>query len=107
MGSISVDAGAADRGRTDTEFPPADFKSAMSAIPSQRQNKFARAATLFKQERDGLKIRRVLEVPPGFEPGVKALQARALPLGYGTVTVLPPRLYNIAEPEQKRKRFYI
>ena len=26
-----------------------------------------------------------LEAPPGLEPGVKALQASALPLGYGAV----------------------
>ena len=26
-----------------------------------------------------------LEVPPGFEPGIKVLQTYALPLGYGTV----------------------
>ncbi len=26
-----------------------------------------------------------LEAPPGFEPGIRALQARALPLGYGAV----------------------
>ena len=25
-----------------------------------------------------------LEVPPGFEPGIKVLQTLALPLGYGT-----------------------
>ena len=28
---------------------------------------------------------RFLEAPPGFEPGVRALQAPALPLGYGAV----------------------
>ncbi len=26
-----------------------------------------------------------MEAPPGFEPGIRALQARALPLGYGAV----------------------
>ena len=30
-------AGAADRTRTGTELPPADFKSAVSAIPPQRR----------------------------------------------------------------------
>ncbi len=29
------------------------------------------------------RAREVLEAPPGFEPGIRALQARALPLGYG------------------------
>ena len=28
-----------------------------------------------------------LEAPPGFEPGVEALQAHALPLGYSAVSV--------------------
>ena len=28
-----------------------------------------------------------LEAPPGFEPGVKALQASALPLGYSAVYI--------------------
>ena len=30
-------------------------------------------------------VRAFLEAPPGFEPGVRALQAPALPLGYGAV----------------------
>ena len=28
-----------------------------------------------------------LEVPPGFEPGIRVLQTRALPLGYGTENI--------------------
>ena len=28
-----------------------------------------------------------MEAPPGFEPGIRALQARALPLGYGAILV--------------------
>ena len=27
----------------------------------------------------------LLEVPPGFEPGIEVLQTFALPLGYGTI----------------------
>ena len=32
-----------------------------------------------------LKKKRLLEATPGFEPGIRALQARALPLGYAAV----------------------
>ena len=32
------------------------------------------------------KERGFLEAPPGFEPGIKALQASALPLGYSAIT---------------------
>ena len=32
-----------------------------------------------------VEVRRFLEVPPGFEPGIKVLQTYALPLGYGTL----------------------
>ena len=31
---------------------------------------------------DALKIKLLLEATPGFEPGIKVLQTRALPLGY-------------------------
>ena len=54
--------GARDRTWTGTVFLLTDFKSVASAIPPLGR----------------------LEVPPGFEPGVRALQAHALPLGYGT-----------------------
>ena len=30
-------------------------------------------------------FRTLLEVPPGFEPGIEVLQTFALPLGYGTI----------------------
>ena len=57
--------GAQDRTRTGTEFPPKDFKSFASAIPPLGQLS--------------------LEAPPGIGPGIKALQASALPLGYGAL----------------------
>ena len=31
----------------------------------------------------------LLEAPPGFEPGVRVLQTRALPLGYSAVSAAP------------------
>ena len=55
--------GAESRTRTGTDLHPRDFKSlasTYSAIP----------AYLF------------LEAAPGFEPGIRVLQTRALPLGY-------------------------
>ncbi len=33
-----------------------------------------------------------LEVTPGFEPGIRALQARALPLGYATAFQMFPQV---------------
>ena len=45
-------------------LPPKDFKSFASAVPPLGQ---------------------ILEAPPRLELGVKALQASALPLGYGAV----------------------
>ena len=50
-------------------------------IPPQRQN------CLIKNK-NSTRLRRVfVEAPPRFELGVKALQARALPLGYGAVAL--------------------
>ena len=56
--------GAQGRTRTGTVLPPKDFKSFASAVPPLGQ---------------------ILEAPPRLELGVKALQASALPLGYGAV----------------------
>ena len=56
-------AGAVSRGRTDTMLPSRDFKSLASAYSAITAKK--------------------LEAPPGLEPGVRVLQTRALPLGYG------------------------
>ena len=56
--------GAADRDRTGTVSPPRDFKSLASAYSATSAS---------------------LEASPGIEPGMKALQASALPLGYDAI----------------------
>ena len=37
---------------------------------------------------------RSLEATPGFEPGIRALQARALPLGYAAIQITDYKLQN-------------
>lgn len=39
--------------------------------------------TLTREVTDFTRI--ILEAPPGFEPGIRVLQTRALPLGYSAV----------------------
>ena len=56
--------GAENRTRTGTDVTPRDFKSLASAYS---------ATSAF------------LEASPGIEPGMKALQASALPLGYDAI----------------------
>ena len=59
-----------------------DFKSIASAYSATA----AYSLVSVKTKRFGCSPQRlVLEAPPGLEPGVKALQASALPLGYGAV----------------------
>ena len=56
--------GAENRTRTGTDVTPRDFKSLASAYSATSAS---------------------LEASPGIEPGMKALQASALPLGYDAV----------------------
>ena len=72
--------GAVDRGRTGTVLPPRDFKSLASAYS---------ATTAKNYEAPDRVLRRNLEAPPGIEPGIKVLQTRALPLGYGAALLMP------------------
>ena len=39
---------------------------------------------LYTQKVQSIKLWTLVEVPPGFEPGIEVLQTFALPLGYGT-----------------------
>ena len=57
-------AGAENRTRTGTDVTPRDFKSLASAYSATSAS---------------------LEASPGIEPGMKALQASALPLGYDAI----------------------
>ena len=47
-------AGAADRTRTGTELPPADFKSAVSTIPPQRRGLPNHFSTVFRGSQGSL-----------------------------------------------------
>ena len=40
---------------------------------------------LYTQKIQSIKLWTLVEVPPGFEPGIEVLQTFALPLGYGTI----------------------
>ena len=81
-------SGAWDRNRTGTVLPPRDFKSLASTY-SATQALFVFSLNikwrLFSDhcgewsDRDS---RQIMEAAPGFEPGIKALQASALPLGH-------------------------
>ena len=55
------------------------------------------------------RVRNFLEAPPGFGPGIRVLQTRALPLGHGAVFRMP--YYYSKEEElcqgvfEKRQKF--
>ena len=67
-------AGAENRTRTGTDVTPRDFKSLASAYSATSAS---------------------LEASPGIEPGMKALQASALPLGYGAESNAAHQSYSV------------
>ena len=72
--------GAESRTRTGTSLHSRDFKSlasTYSAIPAHHFNPILHG--------DPTEEDIFLEAAPGFEPGIKVLQTRALPLGYAAI----------------------
>ena len=46
-------------------------------------------------------VQSFLEAPPGFEPGIRVLQTRALPLGYSAVSAVPSCKRVKTQPHEK------
>ena len=56
----------------------------LSGFPAEL-NKALPSNFLLHKKIQNFMFRTLLEVPPGFEPGIEVLQTFALPLGYGTI----------------------